>query len=258
MAGHIKLDRKILNWEWYQDANTCRLFIHLLLIANHKEGKWQGNLIGRGQLITGLIKLNKETGLTVRQIRTSFDKLKMTGEITIKTTNKFSIITICKYDTYQSFKNDNDKQNGKQDAIERQTDDKQTTTNNNDNNNKEEYNIAAQQKIQEDMIVLEMMKVWNKHNPKYLKEDNNDYPACLQIAYKIAALNGWNSQEVLNGKLITTVSQWEEIVKFIKEDSFYRKFSLDGLCKKWQGVMQSFNDQKEKVIKKSNNPNSFI
>ncbi len=102
MAGHIKLDRKILTWEWYQDANTCRLFIHLLLTANHKDGKWQGNIVKRGQLITGLLKLNEDTGLTIRQLRTSFSKLKMTGEITIKTTNKFRVVTICKYDTYQS------------------------------------------------------------------------------------------------------------------------------------------------------------
>ena len=91
MAGHIKLDRRILKWEWYSDANTCRLFIHLLLTANHKEGRWQGYTIGRGQLITGLLKLNEDTGLTIRQLRTSFEKLKMTGELTIKTTNKTDI-----------------------------------------------------------------------------------------------------------------------------------------------------------------------
>lgn len=142
MAGHIKLDRRILDWEWYQDANTCRLFIHLLLEANYKDGKWQGNLIKRGQLITGLLKLNEDTGLTIRQLRTSFDKLKMTGEITIKTTNKFRVVTICKYDTYQSIKNDNDKQTDSlidnQTTSYRQTNDKQATTNNKENNNKEE------------------------------------------------------------------------------------------------------------------------
>lgn len=37
MEGWISLYRKILNWEWYSDANTFRLFIHLLLQANHEE-----------------------------------------------------------------------------------------------------------------------------------------------------------------------------------------------------------------------------
>lgn len=247
MAGHIKLDRKILNWEWYGDINTCRLFIHLLLQANHKEGKWQGNIIGRGQLITGLLKLNEDTGLTIRQLRTCFDKLKMTGEITIKTTNKFRLITICKYDTYQSIKNENDKQNDNlidsQTTSERQTNDKQATTNNNDKNNKEEERgNALTQKMIEDMIVLEMMKVWNKYNPNYLKENENDYPACLQIAYKIAKDKGWKQSEVLNGKLQATVSDWDSIVQFIKAHSFFRKLSLETLSKKWQDVSQSYKD----------------
>jgi hypothetical protein len=138
MTGHIKLDRKILSWEWYQDINTCRLFIHLLLNANHAEGKWQGNLIQRGELITGLNKLSEKTGLSIRQLRTCLDKLKLTGEITIKPTNKFSVITICKYDNYQSSKVGSDKQKDIQNANERQTNDTQTTTNKNEKNNKEE------------------------------------------------------------------------------------------------------------------------
>lgn len=141
MFGHIKLDRKILNWEWYQDANTCRLFIHLLLIANHKEGKWQGQNVGRGQSITGLKSLKKATGLTIQQIRTSISKLKITGEITIKTTNKNSTITICKYDTYQSVKENNNKQNNTVITNEQQTSNKRATTNNNDNNKKNDNNI---------------------------------------------------------------------------------------------------------------------
>lgn len=137
--GYISLDRKILNWEWYHDINTCRLFIHLLLSANHADGKWQGQVINRGQLITGLEKLSKSTGLTVRQLRVSFDKLKLTGEITVKTTNKNRIVTICKYDDYQSGNYYNDKQNDRQSdnqmTNKRQADDKQMTANNNNNNN---------------------------------------------------------------------------------------------------------------------------
>jgi hypothetical protein len=141
MVGHIKLDRKILNWEWYQDINVCRVFIHLLLIANHKDGRWKGYEIKRGQLITGRLKLGTSLRLSEKQIRVCLDKLKETNEITIKTTNKFSTITICKYDTYQSFKNENgqqiDQQQGQQVANEGPTKGQQRATNNNDNNNKE-------------------------------------------------------------------------------------------------------------------------
>jgi len=115
MIGHIKLDRKILNWEWYSDYKMVHLFIHLLLKANYKDNTWQRVLVKRGQLITGLSKLSENTGLTISQTRTCLNNLQNTGEIAIKTTNKYSVITICKYDIYQSEKNLNRKQDDKQD-----------------------------------------------------------------------------------------------------------------------------------------------
>lgn len=147
MVGHIKLDRKIIQWEWYQDANVCRLFIHLLLIANHKDGSWQGKPIKRGQLVTGLDKLSTSTGLSIQQIRTCFDKLKSTKEITYSSTNKNRLVTICKYDTYQSFRNDNNKLDNNeitdQATSHQQTDNKRITANNNDNKNNNENNIIS-------------------------------------------------------------------------------------------------------------------
>ena len=61
--GWIKLHRDFTKFEWYQDANTMRLFLHLLITANHKKVKWQGNTIGRGQLITSHGNLAKGLGL---------------------------------------------------------------------------------------------------------------------------------------------------------------------------------------------------
>jgi len=136
MIGHIKIDRKILNWEWYTDIKVFHYFLYLLLKANHKDGKWQGVDIKRGQLITGRLKCSRDTGLTEREIRTCTDKLKTTNEITVKTTNKFSVITICKYDYYQSNNYTSDQQNDQQNANKRPTNDQQTTTNNNVNNDK--------------------------------------------------------------------------------------------------------------------------
>ena len=40
--SYIKIDRKILDWEWYRNLNTCRLFFHLLLKANWKDGRFEG------------------------------------------------------------------------------------------------------------------------------------------------------------------------------------------------------------------------
>ena len=81
--GWIKLHRDFTKFEWYQDANTMRLFLHLLITANHKKAKWQGNVIDRGQLITSREHLSKELGLTVSVVRTSLSKLEKTENIKI-------------------------------------------------------------------------------------------------------------------------------------------------------------------------------
>lgn len=101
MRGFIKLQRKIVDWEWYSDPNTLRLFIHLLLTANYEVQRWQGLEILPGQILTGRIKLTQELNLSEQKIRTALNKLKSTNEITVKTTSRFSIITICKWLDYQ-------------------------------------------------------------------------------------------------------------------------------------------------------------
>ena len=139
MEGWISLHRKILDWEWYSDANTFRLFIHLLLQANHEDKKWKGQTINKGQLITSLEHLSNQLNLSKQQIRTSINKLKSTHEITVKSTNKFTLITIEKYSEYQNIQKENNTLNNTQSNIEitnkQQTNNKQITTNNNDNNN---------------------------------------------------------------------------------------------------------------------------
>jgi len=119
MEGWIKIHRKIINWEWYDDINTKVLFLHLLLTANHEDKKWRGQIIKRGQKITSLSHLAKELGLTVKQIRVSLNKLKETNEITNKGTNKFTLITIEKYNDYQINENENGKQKDTQEDKRR-------------------------------------------------------------------------------------------------------------------------------------------
>lgn len=104
--GWIKTYRKLTEWEWYKDSAMVHLFIHLLITANSKDEKWRGVIIGRGQALTSRKKLSIQTGISEQTIRTCLERLKSTNEITIKSTNRNSIITILNYDTYQSEKKD--------------------------------------------------------------------------------------------------------------------------------------------------------
>lgn len=115
-AGYIKLWRSLLKWEWYSDANVSRLFIHLLLTANYEDTTWRGETIHRGQRLTSVAKLAEETGLTTKEVRTALGKLTRTNELTIRTTNRYSVITIEKYGSFQSPDNGEGKQTGKQTA----------------------------------------------------------------------------------------------------------------------------------------------
>ena len=112
MEGWIKIHRKILDWEWYQDKYVFSVFIHLLLTANYENKRWQGIEVKQGQIITsvqslliGLNKNPKNPQITTQNIRTALTKLKSTNEITIKTTSKYTIITINKYKDYQEVTN---------------------------------------------------------------------------------------------------------------------------------------------------------
>ena len=105
--GYINIHRKILNWEWYNDPNVYRLFMHLLLTVNWTSSIWHGTEIKPGQIITSVEHLSTETGLSKQQIRTALNKLQKTGEITIQTTNKYTFITVENYDMYQNLQEKN-------------------------------------------------------------------------------------------------------------------------------------------------------
>jgi DNA-binding transcriptional regulator YhcF (GntR family) len=111
MSGnYIKIDRKILKWEWWSDINTFRVFVFMLISAYWKDGQYKGIKIPRGSFPSSISELSKETNLTDNEVRTALKHLKSTGEITSKSTNKFTVFTIKNYDLYQTINEQNNKQ----------------------------------------------------------------------------------------------------------------------------------------------------
>lgn len=141
-GGFIVVYRDILKWEWYTDVSTAHLFIHCILKANHADANWRGIEIKRGSFITSLQNLSTETGLTVKQVRISLEKLEKTGEVANCSTSKYRIITVKNYDMYQNEGKQKGKQEGKLRANKRaskgQSEGKQRATNNNNNNKNNE------------------------------------------------------------------------------------------------------------------------
>lgn len=157
MAGYIKLHRKLLKWEWYSDPNTFRVFMHLLLTASYEGNSFRGHKLKAGQVVCGRKQLAKDLGLSEQSVRTALEHLKSTNEITIRTTNRFSIITIEKWAMYQSDTDD----------INQQTDQQantQATNNQPTTNHTQEVKKLRNKEIKKDIYSRERVEIVNYLN----------------------------------------------------------------------------------------------
>lgn len=176
--GFVKLDRGILNWEWYSEPCTRGLFIHCILKANWKAGSWKGQPYERGQFITSLSSLADETGYSVQNIKTALKHLISTGELTSKATNKYRIITVCNYDKYQV----TNKPDNKVLTNNQQTANKQLTTD-------EEYK-EIKNKRSNNIYAKSFEEVWKIYPKK--KEKSASYKA-----YQARINDGYTEEELL-------------------------------------------------------------
>ncbi len=102
MNGYVKLWRSFDMWGWRRNPNAVTVFLYCLTHARHEPGQYQGIELQPGQLVTGRDAISRVTGLTTQSVRTALKNLQKTGEITIKTTNKFSIVTVVNWAKYQT------------------------------------------------------------------------------------------------------------------------------------------------------------
>lgn len=99
--GHIKLHRKILDWEWFKHPNTVVVWLAVLMLA-----EWRKTAdLKQGQLVTTQGELAEITGLSRQQIRTALAHLTSTKELTIQptmvSTKPASLITVENWRFYQ-------------------------------------------------------------------------------------------------------------------------------------------------------------
>lgn len=138
--GFIKLDRKLLDWRWYHDANTMRVFVHLLLIASIKDYEFEGHKVKRGEVVTSYESLALTLKMTIQNVRTAISHLKLTGEVTSRIYPKYQVISIKNYNSYQAVNRQTNTQlTPNQQAANRQlTTIKEINKNNNKNVKKED------------------------------------------------------------------------------------------------------------------------
>lgn len=101
VSGYVTVKRSIRDWGWYHDPKVFTLFMHLLIDANFKDTEWEGRTIQRGQLVTSIALLSADTGLSRQEIRTALRKLGGSGEVRSTSLGRWTILTVCNYDSYQ-------------------------------------------------------------------------------------------------------------------------------------------------------------
>lgn len=106
MSGWIALHRKIRdNWVW-ERPDYFYAFVDMLMMANHTEKtryfKEELITVKRGQFPTSQRSLMKRWGWSRSKLRHFLTTMITTRIATIVTTQGYSLVTICKYDTYQT------------------------------------------------------------------------------------------------------------------------------------------------------------
>ena len=174
--GFILLHRKFVKWEWYSNINDRLVFIHCLLSANWEDGWFEGVKIPRGSFVTSYKNLAKEVGISVHQLRTSLEHLKMTNNVAHETNKQFSIITIKNYNKYQVGGTPNDN---------RVANEWQTSGNNIIKNNKENN----KESISKDIPKKVFIKPSIEEIQNYCNERNNNVDA--NRFYNFYESKGW-------------------------------------------------------------------
>lgn len=140
--GYINLHRKLLDSGMLRNHSLFTLWVYCLLKANHKPNTfiWNGEkvTIQRGQFISGRKEIAKDLNMNESCTYRNLKKLEKLGNVNIKSNNKFSLITVCKYNTYQTSTLQSEQHFEQQVNNKRTTSEQQVNTNNNDKNDNNE------------------------------------------------------------------------------------------------------------------------
>jgi len=222
MQGWVKFHRRITKWEWYTDKNTFKIFFHLILMANHKSKKWRGIEVNRGELITSQDKLAATNGITRQQVRTSLNKLKSTNEITIKTTNKYTLIKVVNYSNYQEKEKESNQQNNQQITNEQPTsnqpDNQRVTTNKNVKNLKNVKNVKNVKNKEVPIVDVDFKK--NKIPYEKIVDLYNDILGDLIPAVRKLTKTRKTNIKVRWKENLDSLEKWEELFTAVEEQDF--------------------------------------
>ena len=203
MDGYFKLYRKITENPIFENPITLKFFIWCLSKSTYKEREVLINNqvieLEKGQFIFGRKKASLELNMSEQVVRTQLKILEKLNVISVKSTNKFSIITVINWGVYQC---------QEENLTNKQPTDNQQRTNNEPTDNQQ---ITTNNKVKKD----------NKE-----KKDNKKENKELFVATKVATPKFENnSVEILTSKYLAT--------KILKLNSNAKVPKTDAELQKW-------------------------
>lgn len=143
MSGWIRIDREITSHWIFKDEWKFRNWIDLLTLVNHSEQKVniKGTVLTckRGETLCSLDTLAKRWNCDKSKVRRFLKLLESDSMIVLKSEHITTRLTICKYDTYQGERNEDETQlKHKRNASETQM-----TPNKNDKNENNKYSFLS-------------------------------------------------------------------------------------------------------------------
>ncbi|MGD2434054.1 Replication protein O [Bacillus velezensis] len=249
MNGWIKLHRKIRSNPIFNDPQLLRLWLICLTEASHTE---HDQIVGRqkiklmpGEFVTGRFALMDmyNAGLKskdrIKGEKTIFRWLEQLGDmgyLTIKKTNKFSIVSIDNWALYQEVESSD----ANSLTIKRPSKDHQMTTNKNVKKGKNEKNIKSSRLKYE---------ICDMENAEYLfKEIQNNNPDA-----KKPNLEKWaNEFRLIRERDKRTDQQIKYLINWSQQDSFWKTNILSpaSLRKQFDRLVTKIKSDKEQ--KKAN------
>ena len=178
MDGWLKLYRSILDSAVFQDSEVLKVWIWLLcnVAFEQHDTICYGKVIHLkpGQIATGRKKIAQCTDLNENKVYRALTALKSLGNIEIKATNKYSIITVVNWDKYQD-------ENGKRTSSEQQTNSKTTTEEQQDNSKRTQHKNGKKEKKEKNIYICSFFQsVWDEY-PKKLGKNKVTKAAMEQL-----------------------------------------------------------------------------
>ena len=217
MSGWIKLDREITSHWIFKDEWKFRNWIDLLTLVNHSEQKVniKGTVLicKRGETLCSLDTLARRWNCDKSKVRRFLKLLESDSMIELKSEQITTRLTICKYDTYQGERNEDETQ------VKHKRNASETQMTPNKNDKKENKNTIPE--------FSEFLAYALEKKPKINQED-------LRLKYESWKESDWSTNR--NGKL-HPITNWKttllNTLPYLKEINFAT--ASYGLTNDWDG-----------------------